>query len=130
MSGVYGDILTAFSEQLIEVDYFDMQPKHDGGFADRTDKRKVSGVLQCVEGRRVKNQNGNLVTTRGMAFWSEEVLQAGRFIDDGVLVYRIAGDDEWIREAGFTRYPISRVTGADGTEMVEPEFSKGTGAFA
>jgi hypothetical protein len=131
MSGVYGSILSAFSEQFQPVTYFDMAPLVGAGWGPRTDITVISAaVMQCKEGRKVKNSNSNLVTTRGMELWTEELLVAGRFIDDGEYVYRIAGDNEWRKEAGFTVYALSKVVASDGTEVTEPAFANGEGDFA
>ena len=67
----------------------------------------------------------HLVLTRGLQLWTEEVLVAGRFIDDGEFIFRIMGDDSWTNESGFTVYGLQRVIGSDGTELVEPSFSTG-----
>jgi hypothetical protein len=126
MNGAYGSIMQAFPEQLITVTYFAMDPKHGSGWETRTQVRQIQGVLQCTGGRKVKESNGNLVTARTLNFWSEEELEAGRFIDDGSSVYRIASDNEWIREVGYTVYGLERVVAADGTETLDPDFSEGS----
>jgi hypothetical protein len=119
-------MILAFPEQLQTVNYFDMQPGHGSGYGQRMDVKPIQGILQCTEGRRVKNQNGNWVVTRGVHFWYEGVLVMGRFIDDGQMVYRIVKDDDWTTESGFAVYSLERVTGADGTELTEPAFNDGT----
>jgi hypothetical protein len=135
VNGVYGSILTAFPEQFADVLYFDMAPLASSGWGPRTDKKKIRAtVVQCTTGRKVKDSNGNLVISRDMELWSEELLQAGRFVEfeeDGAFaVYRISGDNEWRREAGFVVYSLAKVVAADGTEGADPAFSNGTGAFA
>ena len=130
--GAFGNMLTMFPETQIMVDYFDQQPLHGGGYGPRTDKSKVRGMLQCTTGRRVRTANGYKVIGRGMRFWTEAPLQAGRFISDGVYVYALAipASDDWEREAGFYIYDCERVLGQDGTEIVEPSFTHGTGQLA
>ncbi len=134
MNGVYGSIINAFPEQLEDVTYFDMAPKQNSGFGPRTSISTILGVIQCTQGRQVKDSNGNLVRSRQMQLWTEEILVAGRFIEfqeDGeAAVYRIAGDNEWKREAGFTVYPIHKVVGANGNESNDVRMNMGTGAFA
>jgi hypothetical protein len=133
VSGVYGSILPAFGEQVVSVLYFDMQPLHGAGWGPRTDLKTVDGILQCTKGRKVKDSNGNLVVTRRMEFWTEDILVTGRFLDfqdDEFNVYRIVGDNAWDRESGFNVYEIARVVGNDGTEVVEPAFSTGQGNFS
>jgi len=130
--GAFGNMLTMFPETKIVVDYFDMQPLHGGGYGPRTDWSKVYGILQCTTGRRVRHANGNKIIGRGMRFWTETPLQAGRFISDGVYTYTLAipSQDDWDREAGFYIYDLERVTGQDGTETVEPSFNHGVGSLA
>jgi hypothetical protein len=129
MSGAYGSMMTMFPETQILVDYFDQQPLHGGGYGPRTDFSKVRGMLQCTTGRRVKTGNGYKTIGRGMRFWTETRLQAGRFISDGVYVYALAipSQDDWDREGGFFIYDCERVDGQDGTEIVEPSFNHGVG---
>ena len=133
MNGIYGSSVVAFSEQLQTVTYFDMQPGSGSGWGPRTDIKQIQCILQCKDGRRVKDSNGNLVTTRGLQCWYEGVLEMGRFIDDGQYIFRIAKDDSWISEAGFTVYGLDKIVGADGTEITEPAFnvgSQGAGSFS
>jgi hypothetical protein len=134
VNGVYGSIISAFPEQLEDITYFDMAPKQDSGYGPRTSVKTIEGVIQCTGGRQVKDSNGNLVVSRQMQLWSEEILVAGRFIEfqeDGLaVVYRISGDNEWKREAGFTVYPIHKVVGANGNESNDVQMKTGTGAFA
>jgi hypothetical protein len=120
-----------FPETQILVDYFDQQPLDGAGYGPRTDFSKVRGILQCTRGRRVRSANGNLVIERGIRFWTEKELQTGRFISDGVYVYRIGiPDNSWGHEAGFFIYDCERVVGTDGTETVEPPFTHGVGQLA
>jgi hypothetical protein len=124
--GAYGSIIEAFPEQLQTVEYFDMAPGHESGYGARTDRQMIDCVIQCKDGRRIKNSNGNLVTTRGLQIWYEGTLEMGRFIDDGQYVFRIAKDDSWLNEAGFNVYGVDKVVGADGTEITEPAFDDGS----
>jgi hypothetical protein len=130
--GAFGNMLLMFPETKILVDYFDMQPLNGAGYGPRTDIAKVPGILQCTTGRRVKTASGNKIIGRGMRFWTETQLQAGRFISDGVYVYSLAipSQDDWNSEAGFYIYDVERVTGQDGTEIVEPSFTHGLGQLA
>ena len=132
MSGAFGNMLTMFPETQIFVDYFDQQPLHGGGYGPRTDFAKVRGILRCTGGRRVKTENGYKVIGRAMSFWTETKLQAGRFISDGVYVYALAipAQGDWEIEGGFYQYDCERVTGADGTEIVEPSFNHGIGSLS
>ena len=130
--GAFGNMLLMFPETKIMVDYFDMQPLNGAGYGPRTDFSKVSGILQCTTGRRVKTASGNKIIGRGMRFWTETPLQAGRFISDGIYVYALAipASDDWKSEGGFYIYDVERVTGQDGTEIVEPGFTHGLGQLA
>ncbi len=128
MNGHLGSILTMFPEGKITVEYFNMQPVAGSGWGPRTDKKRMTGVLQCIGGRRVANKNGNLVLERKMRFWSNVSLTVGWFIDDGQYVYRIGlPDDDWTDYADMVVYDCERVVGADGTETIEPAFSQGGG---
>jgi len=129
--GAFGNMLTMFPETKIAIDYFDMQPLNGAGYGPRTDWSKVYGILQCTTGRRVRHANGNKIIGRGMRFWTETQLQAGRFISDGVYTYSLAipAQDDWNHEAGFYIYDLERVTGQDGTETVKPTFNHGVGSL-
>lgn len=132
MGGVYGDTLTAFSEQMRTFPYFDMQTLPDAGFGPRTSVGTTRGVFQCTRGRDVKNSQGNLVVTRGVRYWTRDVLVIGRFVQaDGITdaaagVYRVGKpDNSWVREGGFTVYDMELVVGNDGKETVAPAFDLG-----
>ena len=124
MNGVYGSSIIAFPEQFVDVTYFDMAPEQGSGYGPRTGVQTIRAVVQCTVGRRVLDINGNLVTTRKMELWTDQLLQSGKFVEfteDAIpVVYRLVGDNEWRREDGFAVYSLERVVGANGTEDKEP----------
>jgi len=129
--GAFGSILTAFPETRQAVDYYDQKPLDGSGYGDKTDRQKVSGIIQCFGGRRVRTANGNLVLERRVRFWTETELIVGRFISDGEYVYRLGiPDDSWGAEVGMFVYACERVVGGDGLEPVEPPFTHGGKDFA
>lgn len=128
--GIYGSMMTAFPEQWITIEYFDQQPTQDSGYNKKIGLGSIDGVIQCIE-RQIREQNGNLVTVRDRYLWTEEVLVSGKFIrDEEGIVYRIGADSEWIREGGYTRYTVYRVTGANGEDQNDNPVNVGTGSFA
>lgn len=129
MSGAYGELLLAFPEQQEQIAYFDMQAV-GSRYGPPTGVQTITGAIQRIE-RRVKENNGNLVTVRERYLWTDAVLVSGKFIrDEDGLTYRITADSEWLREAGFTRYTVERVVGADGTDSVDADINYGAGSFA
>ncbi len=131
--GKYGNVLLCFAEQLQTVTAFKMRPLVDSGYGPEEGVRKSSGVLQCKAGRRTEIVNGNLVRTRDMEYWTADVLEVGSFVRDGDgIVYRVKGDNEWRREAGFTVYTLRMLVGADGDEvpLATDQGAVGTGDFA
>jgi hypothetical protein len=131
VNGALGNILTAFPENRQVVDYYDQQPLHGSGYGDKTDRKKISGIIQCNGGRRVRTANGNLVLERRVRFWTDTELVVGRFISDGEYVYRLGiPDDSWGSEVGMYIYDCERVVGGNGLEPVEPAFTHGKGDFA
>lgn len=129
VGGVYGNPVLAFPEQVQTLAYFDMVPLNTAGYGPPTDVQSIDGIIQCIE-RRIKDQNGNLVTTRECWLWTEAALLSGRFIrDEDQIIYRIGSDSEWQLRGGFTKYTVYRVTGGDAEATNDDAMSVGTGSF-
>ena len=136
MSGVYGDMLLAWPEQMRTLSVYDMEAKINGGWNKVVDPQTgdlitqtIIGVFQNTRGGGVKDSNENLVITNGCELWTETGNLDGKFIDVEGLVYRLQDTNNWSFEGGFHRYGLQKVVGNDGTESDNATWNIGSGSF-
>ena len=136
MSGVYGDMLLVWPEQMRSVDIFDMNPLVNGGWETVKDQQgkliitTIMGVYQNTRGDTVKDSNGNLVKTKGQELWTRTGSLDGRFVkhNDG-NVYRLNASNDWSFEGGFYRYSLEKVVGNDAAESDNASWNIGGNSF-
>lgn len=136
MSGVYGDMLLVWPEQMRSVDIFDMKPLINGGWDTVKDQQgktiitTIMGVYQNTRGGAVKDSNGNLVKTNGQELWTRTGGLDGKFLThtDG-NVYRLNASNDWSFEGGFIRYSLEKVVGNDATESDNATWNIGGNSF-
>ena len=136
MSGVYGDMLLAWPEQMRTLSVYDMEAKINGGWNKVVDPQTgdlitqtIIGVFQNTRGGGVKDSNGNLVKTEGRELWTETGNLDGKFLDFEGEVYRLQDTNNWSFEGGFHRYGLQKVVGNDGTESDNATWNIGSGSF-
>ncbi len=135
MSGVYGDMLLAWTEQIRTVEVYDMTPLVNGGWQPVKDqggtiiKTAVRGVFQNTRGGGIRDENGNLVRHNGREFWTKTADLAGKFLDWSGDVYRLTDNNNWSHEGGFWRYGLEKVVGNNGAESVNPSWNTGGNSF-
>ena len=128
MSGVYGEMLLYFPEQFRSGTYFDQQPLINSGFTrgeDPPPEEPITGVFQNNI-TDIHDKNGNLVKRKGLYFWTQTLLDEGKFIRFESVVYRIVAGNDWPSEGGFYEYPIERVGADNGDDATEPSFNTGS----
>lgn len=131
MNGIYGDVLLAFAEQFRTFKAFTMEALINGGWAlDEDSEITVQGIMQNGSGKHLKDSNGNLVTTRGLEFWTREENLDGYFISFEEDIYRLETSNDWTFEGGYTRYSLSKVVGNNGTESIDPSWNTGSNSFS
>jgi hypothetical protein len=138
-NGLYGNMMTYFQGQFVDMINFDMLPNINSGF-DTTKTRDgqpvtplpFRGCFHDMQGDEAKDANGNLVITACGDLWSDTSLSLGTFIQivGTKPVYRIKEEKAWENQGGFFWYHVEQVLGDDGTLTVEPEFNLGEGNFA
>lgn len=136
MSGVYGDMLLAWPEQMRTLSVYDMKAKINGGWEKVVDPQTgklitqtIIGVFQNTRGGGVKESNGNLVKTEGRELWTQTANLDGKFLDFEGEVYRLQDTNNWSFEGGFHRYGLQKVVGNDGTESDNASWNIGAGSF-
>lgn len=136
MSGVYGDMLLAWPEQMRTLYVYDMEAKINGGWNKVLDPQTgklitqtIIGVFQNTRGGGVKDSNGNLVKTEGRELWTATGNLDGKFLDFEGEVYRLQDTNNWSFEGGFHRYGLQKVVGNDGTESDNASWNIGAGSF-
>lgn len=120
MGGVYGDMLTFFSEQFVTVSYFSMQTDTVAGFSGRKDLGKVRGILQYMKRGDLMRENDTLADVSVPTFWTRQKLEGGNFIKtkDDEDIYRITNTQPWKRQGNFYIYILETVSG--NTDEEEP----------
>lgn len=132
--GIYGNQLTHFQAQFVDLQTFDMKAKINSGFDTTKDKNDDAAVTQDFRGcfqnitaNEVKDNAGNLLTVVSGNLWSDTSLILGNFIKnpDDSFTYRIKKLNSWDREGGFFYYDVIQVAGDDGTFTDDTEFNEG-----
>lgn len=114
---VYGDMLLFFPEQRRSLTVYAMEPKINGGWNKVLgSEQSITGIFQNTAGDQTRDQNGNLVHTKGMELWTETSGLADKFTEIHGSVYRLTADNDWEHEGGFFRYTLNKVVGNNGTE--------------
>lgn len=130
MSGIYGNMLIHFPEQMENLSAFRMTPKQGGGWNPVLGSTvSFRGIIQNTGGSRIKDGNGNLVKTDGMELWTEQGGLIDCFISYGGTIYRLTGDNDWSRQGGFWRYGLEKVVGNNGSESNNITWNTGAGTF-
>lgn len=137
MSGVYGDMLLAWPEQMRTLSVYDMKAKINGGWDKVVDPQtgklitqSIIGVFQNTRGGGVKESNGNLVKTEGRELWTQTGNLDGKFLDFEGEVYRLQDTNNWSFEGGFHRYGLQKVVGNDATESDNASWNIGANSFS
>lgn len=134
---VYGTIIFAFADEFVALEYFDLIPKVNAGYTkvnlgDDGEAIYIRGTFRNLSGKKIKNENGLLVETKGYTVWSEEDLVNGLFLreKESSDIYRIIGKKKYKALCDGFLYSLDKIIGDDGSEdMVEPNFNYGEGTI-
>ena len=131
MSGIYGDMLLAFPEQMEHgLSVFMMTPRQGGGWsAVPGSGLTISGIIQNTTGDGIKDANGNLVKVAGMELWTPKAGLDGYFMTYGGTTYRLVRSNDWMRQGGFARYSMEKVVGNNGPEPDNTAWNTGANSF-
>lgn len=137
-NGLYGNMLSYFQGQFIELEYFDMQPLVNAGY-DTSKTRddgssRTTGFRGCFQnmlGNEAKDSNGHITFVLTGDLWSYDKLLLGKFVKvpNEEAVYRIKKEKGWNREGGFYYYSVVQVVGDDGQITTDVIFDKGEEKF-
>ena len=132
MSGIYGNMLLAWPEQMESLAAYQMTPRQGGG-CDAVDGSNITfrGVVQNTTGQRLNDAGGNLVQSSGMELWTETGGLAGYFMQYEGATYRIGmHDNDWRKQGGFQRYALEKVIGNNGSEPDNTAWNTGYNSFS
>lgn len=130
MSGIYGDMLLAWTEQQRTLEVYEMTPKVNGGWNKQLGSEvSIIGIFQNTRGSTVKDSNGNLVRTDGRELWTKTAGLEGKFLNWQDTVYRLNGGNNWSYEGGFYRYSLEKVVGNNATESDNASWNIGGNSF-
>jgi len=121
VSECYGDMLSAFPELIKTYEVFKMAPHINGGYGERTDKRKVEGYWS----NRKANKQGMMgiegdlrVPDHQATFWvcstfqgKEVVVEQNDWVEVRGKMFRVVGDSDFSHEGGFYKLLMKRVQG-------------------
>lgn len=131
MSGIYGDMLLAFPEQMEQnLVVFRMAPKQGGGWDAVADSSlTIAGIIQNTTGDSIRDENGNLVKTSGLELWTPKADLDEYFMVYGGTTYRLTRSNDWMKQGGFARYSMEKVVGNRGSESNNTTWNTGAGSF-
>ena len=131
MSGIYGDMLLAFPEQMEHsLTVFRMTPRQGGGWSSVANSSiTISGIIQNTTGDGIKDANGNLVKVAGMELWTPNAELDEYFMTYGGTTYRLVRSNDWMRQGGFVRYSMEKVVGNNGPEPDNTTWNIGANSF-
>ena len=131
MSGIYGDMLLHFLEQMENLSAYKLAPKQGAGWdAVPNSTLTFKGIIQNTGGSRIKDGNGNLVKTDGMEVWTQKAGLSGYFMVYGNVTYRLVANNDWSRQGGFQRYSLEKVVGNNGSESDNTTWNTGVNSFS
>ena len=127
--GVYGNMLSYFSELMENYDVYKQIPNVGAGWTrDTAPAFTVRGIMQNTEGASLNvrdaysrssvstgSSSGIVSVVNGSSFWSEQDIP---LVDcftrvDGVA-YRFMTNGSFVKEGGFYAYTIAKVVGNNG----------------
>lgn len=128
--GIYGDMLLAFPEQRATATIYDMEAEINAGWTRvQGSDQLISCIFQHTTGKRLQDNNGNLVQVSGLELWTETTGLNGKFTTINNVVFRLISDNDWHKEGGFVRYGLEKVVGNDGTKSDDNSWNTGNNSF-
>lgn len=130
MNGIYGDMLLYFPEQIESITAYKMTAIINAGYTvDEKSKISVKGILHNTQGSRIKDSNGNLVTSIALELWTQEKLE-GYYTTIDDTVYHINASSNWMKQGGFYKYTLEKVIGNNGTQSEIDTWNTGADSFS
>jgi hypothetical protein len=124
VGGIYGDMLSAFTELLEEYTVFKMPPKVSAGYGERYDIRQVTGYLSRNLGGRMAVLDDNRVKNDEATFWEVDEsengkgkIQEGDYVEDGADLFIFNHDDNYAKEGGFFVHRLQLVPSFTGQQQ-------------
>jgi hypothetical protein len=112
-----GNSMLYFPEFHKSFEYFDMDPKINDGFENRTTLGNYLGVFHNDKSG-IRNANGNRVRFIRYYLWTEANMDPGKYVRFEDVNYTIVFDTDWPTQGGFYRYELQKVVGSNGTDTL------------
>ena len=116
MAGIYGDVLSFFSEQFRQWEYFSMSPLPTGSYTKRELLGTISGVFQFVKKGDLTRENDTEADVNVPTIWTRTKLKVGNFVQFKDELYRITSDYPWMFEGDFYCYSLETFIGSSDAQ--------------
>lgn len=116
MAGIYGDVLSFFSEQFRRWEYFSMSPLPTGSYTKRELLGTISGVFQFVKKGDLTRENDTEADVNVPTIWTRTKLKVGNFVQFKDELYRITSDYPWMFEGDFYCYSLETFIGSSDAQ--------------
>ena len=116
MAGIYGDVLSFFSEQFRRWEYFSMSPLPTGSYTKRELLGTIYGVFQFVKKGDLTRENDTEADVNVPTIWTRTKLKVGNFVQFKDELYRITSDYPWMFEGGFYCYSLETFIGSSDAQ--------------
>lgn len=126
---VYGDMLSAFTEQFRMFPYFSMKPRTVAGYEQREDLGKIRGVFQYLKKGALDREEETLNETNVPTFWTRQKLKVGNFITADDIDFRITNDYPWMFEGGYYCYGLESIVSNTDKQTPMPDVDMGQNSF-
>jgi hypothetical protein len=125
MGGVYGDMLSAFTELLEDYEVFSMDAKLGAGYAQRTNRRTVTGYLSRIKGGAEGIEGGLRTENQYGIFYEklsgdESVIRQGDYLERKHEIYQFIHDDDFEREGGFVSWDVQLLAAFTDQQRRDP----------
>ena len=112
----YGDLLSMFPELLKEYQLFTMEPIAGGGYRNRTNLYRKTGVFIKGAKSSAAIQGESRLTNEAGVFYCYELKEdqrtpQGVYFEDNNQIFIINDDQVFAKEAGFAAYGCQLVQG-------------------
>ena len=137
MGGVYGDVLSAFPELMVEHTVFRADALHGGGYGERYDLRTAIGYLSwrrgdaaAVQGASAEHDDLGTLWEKHDGITDKRVIKHNDYFETKDGMYRLLEDADFGREGNYSKWKVKRVPGLTDTQYEDEEVNLGAGDFS
>lgn len=126
---IYQGSVAVMAELKVSFKYFNESPIVNGGYRDSTPSVSKWGIFYS-QGKRVKDNQGNWVTSNSQTLWMTEELLQGYFVEFEGVVYRLMQNKDRGRQGGFFIYDLDERIGNSTKTQFAPVIETGANEFS